>query len=152
MAAEYHAPVESTSADPIPFALPDVTEAEIEEVAAALRSGWITSGPRVVEFEERFAQAVAAPNAIAVNSGTAGLHLALEACGVGPGDAVIVPDVTFAASAGVVHHLGAHPVFADIDPVTGLATASHFSAAASRARDRGWSVKAIMPVHLVVRR
>ena len=132
----------------IPFALPDVGEAEIAEVVAALRSGWVTTGPRVHRLEEEFAAAVGAPYALAVNSATSGLHLSLEACGVSEGDAVIVPTVTFAASAETVRYLGAHPVFADVDPATGLMTAELAVAAAERAAGAGRRVKAVMPVHL----
>lgn len=132
----------------IPFALPDITDAEVEEVTAALRSGWVTSGPRVRRFEEEFATAVEAPYAVAVNSATSGLHLALEAAGVRADQAVLVPAVTFVASAEVVRYLGAHPVLADVDPTTGLATADTFRRAADRAARRGWTPTAIMPVHL----
>jgi len=132
----------------IPFALPDIGDAEIDAVVEALRSGWITTGPRVREFEEQFATAVGAPHALAVNSATSGLHLALEASGVSTDDAVIVPTVTFAASAETVRYLGGHPVLADVDPATGLMTRDHCRAAIDRAREAGWRVAAIMPVHL----
>lgn len=100
----------------IPFARPDITEEEIAGVVAALRSGWITTGPRVKEFEADFAQVVAARHAVAVNSCTAAMHLALEALGVGPADEVIVPTMTFAATGEVVRYLGARPVMVDIVP------------------------------------
>jgi len=102
--------------DFLPFALPDITDAEIAAVTDVLRSGWITTGPRAKEFEKSFAEAVGATHAVAVNSCTAALHLALEALGVGPGDEVIVPALTFAASAEVVRYLGAHPVLVDVLP------------------------------------
>ncbi len=98
----------------LPFALPDIGEEEIAEVTAALRSGWVTTGPRTRRFEEQFATFLGnGLTALAVNSATAGLHLALEAVGVGPGDEVIVPTYTFTATAEVVRYLGADPVFVD---------------------------------------
>lgn len=103
----------------LPFALPDIGEEEIAEVVAALRSGWLTTGPRTVLFERNFAQFIGhGVRALAVSSATAGLHLSLEALGIGPGDEVITTPFTFTATAEVLHYLGAHPVFADIDPVT----------------------------------
>ncbi|RMH01500.1 MAG: DegT/DnrJ/EryC1/StrS family aminotransferase [Planctomycetota bacterium] len=132
----------------VPFALPDIQDGEVEEVVAALRSGWITTGPRTHEFERRFARFVGSPHAVAVNSATAGLHLCLEVAGVGPGDAVIVPTVTFASSALVALHCGAEPVLADIDEETGLATAETMQAAAARAREMGLRPAVFMPVHL----
>ena len=103
----------------LPFALPEIGEEEIEAVGEALRSGWITTGPRTRDFELRFAAALGTElHAIAVNSATAGLHLALEALGVGPGDEVITTTLTFTATAEVVRYLGADPVFVDVDPVT----------------------------------
>ncbi|MFI6825239.1 DegT/DnrJ/EryC1/StrS family aminotransferase [Micromonospora sp. NPDC050187] len=103
----------------LPFALPDVGEAEIAAVTSAIRSGWLSSGPLVREFEERFAT-YCGPGltAVALSSATAGLHLALEALGVGPGTEVLVPTWTFTATAEVVVHVGAVPVLVDVDPVT----------------------------------
>lgn len=97
----------------LPFHVPDTDEEEIAEVAEAIRSGWLTTGPRVKRFEQEFAAYVGARHAVALNSGTAALHLALEALGVRPGDEVIVPAMTFAASAEVVFYCGARPVLAD---------------------------------------
>ncbi|HEV7500111.1 MAG TPA: aminotransferase class I/II-fold pyridoxal phosphate-dependent enzyme, partial [Vicinamibacteria bacterium] len=94
----------------VPYFRPDVREEEIAEVVSALRSGWLTTGPRVKRFEEEFAAAVGAPHAIAVNSATAALHLAVEALGLQAGDAVLVPTMTFAATAEIVRYLGAFPV------------------------------------------
>lgn len=102
----------------LPFALPDIGEEEIAEVVDALRSGWLTTGPKTKRFEELFSELMGGAHAIAVNSATAGLHLALEAMGVGPDDEVITTPYTFTATAEVVRYLGAHPVFVDIDPVT----------------------------------
>jgi perosamine synthetase len=99
----------------LPFALPDITDREVDEVGKVLRSGWITTGPRAKELERRFAEAVGAPHGVALNSCTAALHLALEALGLGPDDEVLVPTLTFAASAEVVRYFGARPVLVDID-------------------------------------
>lgn len=103
----------------LPFALPDIGDAEINEVLDSLRSGWLTTGPKTKRFEEDFAAFIGSGvEAIAVNSATAGLHLALEAVGVGPGDEVIIPTYTFTATAEVVRYLGADPIFVDSDPAT----------------------------------
>lgn len=103
----------------IPFALPDIGEEEIQSVLATLRSGWITTGPVTKKFEESFANFLDPEiEAMAVSSATAGLHLALEACGIGPGDEVITSIYTFTSTAQVVHFVGATPVFVDVNPVT----------------------------------
>ncbi len=102
----------------VPFFRPDIGEAEIAEVVAVMRSGWLTSGPRVRRFEEAFARAVGARHAVAVSSATAALHLALDAVGLQAGQAVLVPTMTFAATAEVVGHFGAFPILVDCDPVT----------------------------------
>ena len=126
---------------PIPFFVPEIGEAEIEEVVAVLRSGWLTSGPRVQQFEHEFADAVGAKYAVALNSATAALHLALDAVGIGPGDEVIVPTMTFAATAEVVIHLGAKPVLVDCLPSTLNIDPARVRAAITP------KTKAIMPVH-----
>jgi len=100
------------------FALPHITQAEVDEVIDTLRSGWLSTGPKTKRFEREFAEAVGAPYAIAVNSATAALHLALDALGIGLGDEVIVPVYTFTSTAAVVEHCHARPVFVDVDPVT----------------------------------
>ncbi|MFE9655316.1 DegT/DnrJ/EryC1/StrS family aminotransferase [Micromonospora sp. NPDC006431] len=126
----------------LPFALPDIGEEEIAAVTAALRSGWLSSGPLVPRFEQRFAEACGPGiSAIAVNSATAGLHLALEALGVGPGMEVLVPTWTFTATAEVVVHLGAEPVLVDVDPVT---LHIDFADAAQKVTPR---TVAVLPVH-----
>jgi perosamine synthetase len=102
----------------VPFFRPTITRDEIDEVVACLRSGWLTSGPRTQEFEERFARFVGSEHAVAVNSCTAALHLAVEAKGLRPGQGVLVPTMTFAATAEIVRHHGAVPVLVDCDPVT----------------------------------
>ena len=102
----------------LPFSRPQVGEEEIQAVAECLRSGWLTSGLKVKEFEADFARYVGCKHAVAVNSCTAALHLALEALGIVPGDEVITSPMTFAATAAVIEHLGARPVFADCEPST----------------------------------
>ncbi len=102
----------------LPFALPHITEAEINEVVDTLHSGWLSAGPKTKRFEREFAEAVDAAHAVATNSATAALHLALEALDIGPGDEVIVPVYTFTSSAAVIIHCGAQPVFVDVDPLT----------------------------------
>ena len=98
----------------VPFARPDIGEAEIAAVVEVLRSGWLTTGQVSKRFEAAFAARVGAARAVALNSGTAALHLALEAAGVGAGDEVLVPTYTFTASAEVVHYVGARPVLVDV--------------------------------------
>src|SRR6476620_10714175 len=97
----------------LPFALPSIGEEEIAEVVDSLRSGWITTGPKVKRFEEEFARYVETKHAIAVNSCTAALHIALTALRIGAGDEVIVPTLTFCSTANVVVHRGAKPVLVD---------------------------------------
>ena len=100
----------------IPFNLPTIGEEEINEVVATLKSGWLTTGPRTVQFEQDFSAYVQAPHALAVNSCTAGLHLALAALGIGKGDEVITTPLTFCATVNTILHVGATPVLADIQP------------------------------------
>jgi dTDP-4-amino-4,6-dideoxygalactose transaminase len=126
----------------IPFHLPSIDEDEIAEVVHTLRSGWLTTGPRVRQFEQEFASYVGSPHAIAVNSCTAALHLALEAVGVGAGDEVIVPTYTFTATGEVVTYLGARPVLADCRPDT-----FNIDAATVEPLITG-RTKAIVPVHI----
>jgi perosamine synthetase len=102
----------------VPFFRPSLQDQEIEEVVATLRSGWLTSGKRVQLFEEKFASAVGAPHAVALNSCTAALHLAVEALGLKAGQGVLVPTMTFAATAEVVRYLGAIPILVDCDQLT----------------------------------
>lgn len=102
----------------LPFAAPSIGEDEIAAVSQVLREGWVTSGPKTQAFERAFADYVGVPFARAVNSCTAALHIMLVASGVGPGDEVVIPSLTFAATGNVVDHVGARPVFADVDPAT----------------------------------
>ncbi|MGH9775331.1 MAG: UDP-4-amino-4,6-dideoxy-N-acetyl-beta-L-altrosamine transaminase [Candidatus Acidiferrales bacterium] len=99
----------------LPYARQSVDAADIAAVTEVLRSDWLTTGPKVEEFERAFAREVGAREAVAVNSGTAALHAAMHAAGIGPGDEVIVPAITFVASANAVVYQGAAPVFADVD-------------------------------------
>ncbi|MDC8784117.1 DegT/DnrJ/EryC1/StrS family aminotransferase [Roseateles koreensis] len=135
---------EPTNALPfLPFALPEIGEDEINEVVDTLRSGWVTTGPKAKRFETDFAAFLNEPQleCIAVNSATAGLHLALEALGIGPGDEVITTTHTFTATAEVVRYLGADVVLVDIDPKT-LNIDPKLVEAAITPRTR-----CIMPVH-----
>jgi len=125
----------------LPFSLPEIGEEEIASVVRCLESGWLTTGPRALEFEQAFAAAVGARHALAVNSCTSALHLALEAAGIGPGDEVITTPMTFTATAAVIEHLGARPVLADIDPVT-----LNLDPASVAAKVTSWT-RAILPVH-----
>jgi len=127
----------------LPFALPEIGEEEIAEVVDTLRSGWVTTGPKAKRFEDDFGAFLGDPSlhCMAVNSATAGLHLALEALGIGPGDEVITTTHTFTATAEVVRYLGADVVLVDIDPAT-LCIDPKLVEAAITPR-----TKAIMPVH-----
>lgn len=108
--------------DRIPVMIPYLGEAEAEAAAQAVLSGWVAQGPRVARFEEAFAARVGAREGVAVSSCTTALHLALVACGIGPGDEVVVPSFSFIATANAVRYVGAAPVFADVDVVTGNLT------------------------------
>lgn len=126
----------------LPFALPEIGEEEIAEVVACLRSGWVTTGPKTRQFEQEFgAYLGAGVETVSLNSATAGLHLALEALGIGPGDEVIVPTMTFTASAEVVRYLGAQPVLVDVDPLTLNVQAAAIEAAITP------RTRAVIPVH-----
>jgi dTDP-4-amino-4,6-dideoxygalactose transaminase len=129
------------SAPPIPFHLPSIGAAERQAVLDVLDSGWLTTGLRVLEFEGAIQHELGVRHAVAVNSATSALHLALEAMGIGPADEVVVPTYTFASSAEVVRYLGARPRLADVDPLTLNATAETIEAQLRP------STKAIMIVH-----
>ncbi|MFJ8437538.1 DegT/DnrJ/EryC1/StrS family aminotransferase [Kitasatospora griseola] len=106
----------------IPVMIPWLGEEEARAAAEAVRSGWVAQGPRVAAFERAFAEAVGVPHAVAVSSCTTALHLALVVAGLGPGDEVVVPSLSFIATANAVTYVGATPVFADVDPATGNLT------------------------------
>ena len=124
------------------FQPPAIGEEEIAAVAETLRSGWLTTGPAAAELERRFAEYLDVKHALAVTSGTAAMHLALAALGVGPGDEVVTTPITWPATANVVVHVGATPVFADVRPGDLNIDPEH---AASLVGPR---TKAILPVHL----
>jgi dTDP-4-amino-4,6-dideoxygalactose transaminase len=131
-----------SSASFLPFALPEIGEEEIDEVVDSLRSGWLTTGRKTRTFETDFTEWLGGGvESIAVNSATAGLHLALEALGIGPGDEVITTTYTFTATAEVVRYVGADPVFVDISPDT---LCIDPALVANAITDR---TKAIIPVH-----
>ena len=126
----------------IPFALPDIGAEEISAVTEALRSGWVTTGPRSKQFEQAFTEFLGdGLESIAVNSATAGLPLALESLGMGPGEGVFAPPPPFTATVEVVRYLGADPVMVDVDPVTLNIDPAKIRAAITP------RTKAIMPVH-----
>lgn len=127
----------------IPYFRHRATQAELDAVRDVIRSGWLTTGKVAAEFEREFGRTVGARHAIAVNSCTSALHLALEAIGIGPGDAVVVPSLTFTATAEAVRYLGAEVIVADVDPRTGLLTADLLERSIFGRCD----VKAVMPVH-----
>src|SRR3954454_17107691 len=106
----------------IPVMRPWLGEEEAEAAAAAVRSGWVAQGPRVAEFEAAFAAAVRVPHAVAVSSCTTALHLCLVGSGIGPGDEVVVPSLSFIATANAVRYVGATPVFADVEVETANVT------------------------------
>ena len=124
----------------LPYSLPLIGEEEIAEVVDTLRSGWISSGPKVQRFERDFAAYTGAGHAVAVSSCTAALHIALAALGIRPNDEVIIPTLTFCATANVVMHLGARPVLVDVDADGQISVEAAAAAITSRTR-------AIVPVH-----
>ncbi len=141
----------------LPFALPDITDEEIRAVTAVLRSGWITTGPEAKAFEQEFARYIGVRHAVAVNSCTAALHLALEALGVGEGDEVLTSTVTFTATAEVAEYLGARSRFVDVEGDTLNLSPDRVRDVIAREytrrdgewrhRDTGGRLRAIVPVH-----
>ncbi|MGY6627302.1 MAG: UDP-4-amino-4,6-dideoxy-N-acetyl-beta-L-altrosamine transaminase [Oceanicaulis sp.] len=129
----------------LPYGRQSVDDSDIETVTRVLRSDFLTSGPEIEAFETAFAAAADAPFAVACNSATAALHLALDALGVGPGDVCIVPSITFLATANAALYCGADLIFADVDEATGLMTPETLAEALSRA---GPAARAVLPVHL----
>ncbi|MEN6450729.1 MAG: DegT/DnrJ/EryC1/StrS family aminotransferase [Thermoguttaceae bacterium] len=144
----------SESSIQVPFFRPSIGEEEVNEVVECLRSGWLTTGARCRQFEASFAEQCGAKHAVALNSCTAALHLAVDALGLGPGQAVLVPTMTFAATAEVVRYQGAVPLLVDCDPVT-----LHMDLADARRKieqlrngqlplDRSLRVVGMIPVHV----
>src|SRR5579871_4257841 len=125
----------------VPFHRPSIEQEEIDEVVDTLRSGWLTTGPKTAKFEQEFRNYLSVPQAQAVNSCTAGLHLALAALNLGPGDEVITTPLTFCATVNVILHVGATPVLADIGADGNIDPQSIEERITSRTR-------AIIPVHL----
>jgi dTDP-4-amino-4,6-dideoxygalactose transaminase len=125
----------------IPVMRPLLGEEEAQAVADVVRSGWVAQGPRVAQFEQEFAASVGAAHGVATSSCTTALHLALHVLGVGPGDEVVVPSLSFIATANAVRYCGAVPVFADVDPLTGNLTPDTIAAA------RTSRTRAVMVVH-----
>jgi dTDP-4-amino-4,6-dideoxygalactose transaminase len=133
----------------VPFAIPELGTEEIQEVADVIRSGWLTTASRCVQFEKNFAEFVGAKHALAVNSATAALHLGLEALGIDAGDKVIVPTFTFTATAEIVRYLGADPIFVDCDRDTFCITIEQINRAGKTQNInlKAGNLKAIIPVH-----
>jgi perosamine synthetase len=131
----------------IPFHRAVIGEDEINEVVATLRSGWLTTGPRTKQFESEFAAYVGTKHAVALNSATAALHLALEAIGLRRGDSVLVPTMTFAATAEVVRYFDAKPLLVDCREDDLNMDCSHARQIAEQAIARGDTLRAIIPVH-----
>src|SRR5277367_1863412 len=125
----------------LPFARPDLQSEEIDEVVAVLKSGWLTTGPRVQRFETAWKEYLAAPHALAVSSATAGLHLAMLALDLQPGDEVITTPLTFAATLNTIVLAGGTPVLVDVDPATFNIDVDRIAGAI------GPRTKAIAPVH-----
>ncbi len=125
----------------VPFNCPSIGQEEIDEVVATLRSGWLTTGPRTARFERDFSDYVGAPQALALNSGTAAMHLALAALGIGPGDEVITTPLTFCATVNVIAQVGAQPVLADVGKDGNISPKAIEERISSRTR-------AVIPVHL----
>ncbi len=131
----------------LPFSLPLIEDEEIKEVLDTLKSGWITTGPKVKKFESEFEKYIGSKHAIAVNSCTAALHLALDAIGIVEVDEVITTPMTFAATAEVISYFKAKPVFVDIDPVTMNIDVNKLEETVERMMKRKNRLKAIVPVH-----
>ena len=130
----------------LPYGRQDIDAEDIAAVVEALGSDFLTTGPRVEAFEQAFAAAVGAPFAVACSNGTAALHLAMLALGIGPGDRVAAPSVTFLATANCARFVGAEVIFTDVDPDTGLMTPETLRQALDQAP--GGPVRAVLPVHL----
>ncbi|HEX3407773.1 MAG TPA: aminotransferase class I/II-fold pyridoxal phosphate-dependent enzyme, partial [Caulobacteraceae bacterium] len=130
----------------LPYGRQSIDDDDVAAVAAALRDDFLTTGPRVDAFEDAFAAAVGARHAIACANGTAALHLAMLALGVGEGEVCIVPSITFLATANCARYVGAEVVFADVEPASGLMTAATLADAVARCGGR--KIATVLPVHL----
>lgn len=130
----------------LPYGRQTIDDDDVAAVAAALRDDFLTTGPRVEAFEAAFATAVGARHAVACANGTAALHLAMLALGVGEGEVCIVPSITFLATANCARYVGAEVVFADVDPASGLMTEATLADAVARCAGR--KIAAVLPVHL----
>src|SRR5438128_11143663 len=131
----------------VPFFRPEIDDGDIAAVLDVLRSGWLTTGPRVKEFEAAFARYVGAAHAVAVSSCTAALHLALAALGLRRGQAVVVPTLTFASTAEVVTYCDATPVFVDVDPETLCMDPAALESALAGKSGRVTEIVGGIPVH-----
>lgn len=131
----------------LPYGRQDIDEADIEAVVRTLRGDWLTQGPAVEAFERALGARTGAAHSVACANGTAALHLACLALGLGPGDALVVPSVTFLATANAARYVGAEVAFADVDPATGLMGPEQAADAIARATRAGWRVRALAPVH-----
>ena len=129
----------------LPYARQVVDDEDIEAVVSALRSNYLTTGPYITAFEKKFSEIVGGSETVVCSSGTAALHLACLALNLGPGDLVIVPAITFLATANVVRHVGADVLFSDVDPGSGLMEPKQFEETIGRATK---PIKAVFPVHL----
>ncbi len=138
----------SRSIKPVPFFRPSLGRAEQSAVRRVLKSGWLTTGPEALSFEKEFATYMKGFKTLSVNSATSGLHLALDAVGVGTGDLVAVPSLTFTATAEIVRYLGANPVFIDSEITTGNMSTESLIAVRRKYQSIGKDFKAVIPVHL----
>ena len=125
----------------LPFSKPSITEYDISAVNDVLRSGWLTSGPKNIEFEQKFCEYVGCPGAVAISSATAGMHLVLKALGIGHGDEVITPSLTWVSTVNIILLSGAIPVFVDVERDTLMTTSNHIKQALTE------NTKLIIPVH-----
>ena len=131
----------------VPFATPECGEEEVREVVDVIRSGWLTTASRCAQFEHDFAAFIGVKHALAVNSATAALHLGLESLGIKEGDLVLVPTLTFTATAEVVRYLKAHPVFVDCEPDTFCMSVDQIEKSLKNFGRKPGDLKAVIPVH-----
>jgi dTDP-4-amino-4,6-dideoxygalactose transaminase len=133
----------------LPFSPPLIGEDEINEVVDALRTGWITTGPKVTRFEEEFSIFMGAPTALAINSGTAALHVALATLAIGPGDTVITTPMTFCSTVHVIEQVGAKPILVDVEPDTLNIDPNKIEEVLKfRIPNSEFRIRGLLPVHL----